>query len=82
MTHQIVEVLEVVEVYIKHGKGFAAALSILECHSQPVVKGPAIGKAGERVGARQLADHLIGFNKFAGVPVRPPHKGKNYAGQA
>ena len=82
MTHQIVKVLEKVEVHIEHRKGFTASLRILERGSQSLMKRPAIGKASEGVRACQLADQLIGFEQFAGVAVRPPHKGKDHPGEA
>ncbi len=60
MPQRIVDVLEMIKVEIKNGKGCRAAFGASERKMQPVQKRDTIGQAGQAVSAGKFDDGLLG----------------------
>ncbi len=60
MTQRIIDVLEAVEIDIVQGKARRAAAGSNERLPEPVDKGRAVGQAGQRIGAGEQRNLLLG----------------------
>src|SRR6202034_3618987 len=59
VAERVVDILEMIEIEIKHGKRLGAAAGGCKCSAESVHKSPAVGEPGQRVQSCQVGYFLI-----------------------
>ena len=81
VAERIVDVLEIIEIEIKHGKRRRAAAARCKCRGQPPHKATAVGERSQRVHLRKIGESLIDPHHAQRMASRRADIGHDRAGE-